>query len=142
MELQQNYTEEDFFLKSINVEKIFDVIERTDYFFLYNIRQCREYSELEEGVYLSELAEYMDISIPNTSKAVKGLEDKGYVVWKTDEMKERTYIVLTSKAIELMRGQKRRMMDCYEKIITNIREEDLDVMMRTLNRIRELVAEK
>lgn len=141
MELQQTYTEEDFFLKSINVEKIFDVIERTDYFFLYNIKRCRERSELEEGVYLSELAEYMDISIPNASKAVKGLEDKGYVVWKTDKVKERTYIILTSKAIELMRGQRRRMLDCYEKITANIRKEDLEMMMLTLNKIRELVAE-
>ena len=32
--------EEEFFLKSINVERVFEVIERTDYLFLYNIKEC------------------------------------------------------------------------------------------------------
>lgn len=33
------------------------------------------------------------------------------------------------------------MLDCYEKITANIRKEDLEMMMLTLNKIRELVAE-
>ena len=48
---------EEFFLKSINVE-------RTDYLFLYSIKECVEKSDCHEGVYLSEVAEYMKLSIP------------------------------------------------------------------------------
>ena len=43
----------------------------------------------------------MKLSIPETSKMVKSLENKGYIIWKLDEKKERTYLVLTNKAIEL-----------------------------------------
>ena len=46
---------EEFFLKSINVESIFEFIERTDYLFLYSIKECVEKSDCHEGVYLSEV---------------------------------------------------------------------------------------
>ena len=97
-----------FFLKSINVESIFEFVERTDYLFLYSIKECVEKSDCHEGVYLSEVAEYMKLSIPETSKMVKSLENKGYIIWKLDEKKERTYLVLTNKAIELSNCQKEK----------------------------------
>ena len=43
------------------------------------------------------------------------LENKGYIIWKLDE-KERTYLVLTNKAIELSNCQKEKMIEAYEKI--------------------------
>ena len=80
---------EEFFLKSINVESIFEFVERTDYLFLYSIKECVEKSDCHEGVYLSEVAEYMKLSIPETSKMVKSLENKGYIIWKLDEKKKK-----------------------------------------------------
>ena len=132
---------EEFFLKSINVESIFEFVERTDYLFLYNIKECVEKSDCHEGVYLSEVAEYMKLSIPETSKMVKSLENKGYIIWKLDEKKERTYLVLTNKAIELSNCQKEKMIEAYEKIISNIQEDDLEVTRCTLRKIRQLMEE-
>lgn len=73
-----------------------------------SIKECVEKSDCHEGVYLSEVAEYMKLSIPETSKMVKSLENKGYIIWKLDEKKERTYLVLTNKAIELSNCQKEK----------------------------------
>lgn len=132
---------EEFFLKSINVESIFEFVERTDYLFLYSIKERVEKSDCHEGVYLSEVAEYMKLSIPETSKMVKSLENKGYIIWKLDEKKERTYLVLTNKAIELSNCQKEKMIEAYEKIISNIQEDDLAVTRCTLRKIRQLMEE-
>lgn len=132
---------EEFFLKSINVESIFEFVERTDYLFHYSIKECVEKSDCHEGVYLSEVAEYMKLSIPETSKMVKSLENKGYIIWKLDEKKERTYLVLTNKAIELSNCQKEKMIEAYEKIISNIQEDDLAVTRCTLRKIRQLMEE-
>ena len=131
--------EEEFFLKSMDVGRVFEIMERTDYFFIYNIKLCMEHSEIEGGVYLSELAKQMEMSVPDVSKAVKNMEDKGYVAWKLDEKKERTYIVLTDKANDLGRRQKRKIMDAYEKITTNIRQEDMETTLLTLSKIRQLL---
>ena len=122
---------EEFFLKSINVESIFEFVERTDYLFLYSIKECVEKSDCHEGVYLSEVAEYMKLSIPETSKMVKSLENKGYIIWKLDE----------KKAIELSNCQKEKMIEAYEKIISNIQEDDLAVTRCTLRKIRQLMEE-
>ena len=85
--------------------------------------------------------EYMKLSIPETSKMVKSLENKGYIIWKLDEKKERTYLVLTNKAIELSNCQKEKMIEAYEKIISNIQEDDLAVTRCTLRKIRQLMEE-
>ena len=98
----------------------------------YSIKECVEKSDCHEGVYLSEVAEYMKLSIPETSKMVKSLENKGYIIWKLDEKKERTYLVLTNKAIELSNCQKEKMIEAYEKIISNIQEDDLEVTRLSL----------
>ena len=58
------------------------------------------------------MAEYMKLSIPETSKMVKSLENKGYIIWKLDE-----------------------------KIISNIQEDDLAVTRCTLRKIRQLMEE-
>lgn len=87
------------------------------------------------------MAEYMKLSIPETSKMVKSLENKGYIIWKLDEKKERTYLVLTNKAIELSNCQKEKMIEAYEKIISNIQEDDLAVTQCTLRKIRQLMEE-
>lgn len=139
--METRNVEEEFFLNSMNVERVFEIIERTDYFFLYNIKLCMEKSEIEQGVYLSDLAEQMKISIPEVSRAVKKLADKGYVTWRLDDDKEKTYIVLTNKAIELGQGQKRKFVEAYDNITANIRKEDLEVTMLTLSKIRQILEE-
>ena len=48
--------------------------------------------------------------------------------------KKRTYLVLTNKAIELSNCQKEKMIEAYEKIISNIQEDDLAVTRCTLRK--------
>ena len=62
-------------------------------------------------------------------------------IMKLDEKKERTYLVLTNKAIELSNCQKEKMIEAYEKIISNIQEDDLAVTWCTLRKIRQLMEE-
>ena len=141
--MQKNISnsEEEFFLKSMNVEKVFAFLNRTDYFFLYNIKKCIETSELEDGVYLSELAEFMSLPMAKISVTVKKLQEKGYVSWKTDMKEERTFIMLTSSAKELMEQQKQHMIRAYEKISENVPREELEAVIQTLGKIRGLIEE-
>lgn len=141
--MQKNISnsEEEFFLKSMNVEKVFAFLNRTDYFFLYNIKKCIETSELEDGVYLSELAEFMSLPMAKISVTVKKLQEKGYVSWKTDMKEERTFIMLTSSAKELMEQQKQHMIRAYEKISDNVPREELEAAIQTLGKIRGLIEE-
>lgn len=124
--------------KNISAEYIFDIVEKTDFFLIRSIQEGIKNSVLEEGVYLSDLAEQMNVPVTQISAAVKKLESKGYVLWKLDDSRERTYIMLTDRALKLESDQKRKMMDAYEKIISNIRKEDLETTMLTISKIRSL----
>lgn len=141
MKENENYHAEEFFLKNFDIDKVFHSIERTDYMFLYYIKHCEESSELENGVYLSELAEAMQLSMPDISKAIQKLYDKGYVKWKTDAEKERTYVKLTNKSIELMSDQKHMMEKYYSEIRTQISPEDLDITLKTMHKISNILKE-
>ena len=124
--------------KNISAEYIFDIVEKTDFFLIRSIQEGIKNSTLEDGVYLSDLAEQMSIPVTQISTAVKKLEGKGYVLWKLDDSRERTYIVLTDRALKLESDQRRKMMDAYEKIVSNIRKEDLETTMLTISKIRQL----
>ncbi|MCD8189837.1 MAG: MarR family transcriptional regulator [Clostridiales bacterium] len=137
MALKRNNLGEDFFLNRLNVEKVFAFIDQTDSFWLYHI----ERSEAEDGrVYLSDLAAEMDVTVPVASRSIRALAEKGYVLWETDEKRERTYVSLTGRAKELMDSQRQRMSSAYEKALETIPREDLETTMSTMAKIRSIVA--
>ena len=133
-------TVEDFFLNRIDIGRVFEVMERSDYLFIYNIEKCMETSESGKA-YMSDLAEQMKLSIVETSRAVKNLEDKGYVTWRMDEKKERTFVQLTGKAKEAMAKQNEKMTKAYQKITDEISNDELHRTIATLEKIREIIKE-
>lgn len=135
----KNHKEEMFFLNNFNIDRVFGTIERADYLFLYYIRNYADELAQGEKIYLSALAETMRITIPEISKAVENLQDKGYVSWKTDSKEGKTYVELTSKAIELMRDEKKRITECYEKIRKEVGEEELMQMIQTMKKVTEIL---
>ena len=129
---------EDFFLNRIDIGKIFDFMERSEYLVLYNIKKCMENSG-DERVYMSDLAAQMNLSVIETSRAVKTLEEKGYVRWQTDENKERTFVSLTGKAKEAMQRQNEKMEKAYRKISSELSEDEMAQAVTTLGKIRDII---
>ncbi len=136
-EYQRNLGE-DFFLNRLNMEQVFAFIDQTDSFWLYHIERCAAEAD-SERVYLSDLAEEMDVSVSVASKSIRTLSERGYVLWKTDEKRERTYVSLTTRAKELMASQRQWLSDAYEKVVCTIPREDLDITMSTMAKIRTIV---
>ena len=130
----------DFFLNRMDSEMIFEFVERSEYLVLYNIKKCMDASG-EDKAYMSDIADRMNVSIINTSKAINALADKGYVSWKTDESKERTYVTFTSKAKELMEKQNQRMENAYMKISEEIPKEEIIQTLSTLDKVRSIIKE-
>lgn len=130
-----NHKEETFFLNNFNIDRIFNTIEKTDYVFLYYIKCCQDQNGQGKKVYLSALAEVMNIEIPEISKAVENLQNKGYVSWKTDIEAGKTYVELTSKAVELMHDEKKRMENSYRQIQEEIGAEELERTVQTMKKI-------
>ncbi len=130
---------EEFFVDGINADVIFDLVERTDYYFMYRIMHSHAIFEDGRSVYLSDLAEDLEMPVVELSKVMHAMEDKGYVTWHTDEKKERSYVTLTGKAVSLMSGQKQMMIECYKKILELIPQEELTAALKTMGDIRRII---
>ena len=112
MESLLNHKEEQFFLDNFNVDRIFYTIGRADYLFLYHIKHCETRSKQGKRVYLSVLADTMNMPIPQISKAV-----------------------------ELMRDERERMENSYKRILEEIGEEELERTIRTMRTITGILKE-
>ncbi|MCD7806433.1 MAG: MarR family transcriptional regulator [Lachnospiraceae bacterium] len=130
---------ESLFLSDFNVDRLFRGIGRADYIFLYYIQLCMENHPEQEQVYLAELADAMSLNVTEISKAMEHLQDKGYVIWKTDATLGKTYVIFTSKTVELMAYEKKRITKCYEAVVQEIGMGELAGTVMTMKKIRDIV---
>ena len=141
MENLQHHPEEWFFLHEFNVDKVFSTIQRADYLILYYIKVEQE-SHPGSRVYLAELAAAMGLRVTELSKAIEKLQDKGYVVWQTDREAGRTYVELSSKAVELMAEERALMQRCYRRMRTEIGEEELRRTVDTMKKATDILRQE
>ena len=133
---------ENSFLKYLNVDSIFDTIRRADYIFLFYVEELQKKSGQDEGVYLSDLAQALNMTIPQASRTARALQDQDLILWKTSSDKSRTYVQLTSNAIELMNYEEARMEEFYDAIADNIDASELEGMLATMKKIAAIIDKK
>lgn len=138
MNHEKQYPAEEFFLKKVNLDRVFSMIDRTEYMFLYYIRYMEEQETEIDGVYLADLAKEMGFTIPEMSRTVERLQDKSYIYWKTDVEKGRTYVQLTEVAVNAMEQQKEQLTRYYERIQKEIDPDDLKITVATIYKISQI----
>lgn len=141
MEEMQQHQGEWFFLHELNVDKVFSTIQRADYLVLYYIRQ-QAAQHPGSKVYLADLAAAMGLKVTELSKAVEKLQDKGFVAWKTDKEAGRTYVELSSKAVELMAEEHDFMKRCYERLRTELGDDELRRTVDTMQKVTAILKEE
>lgn len=133
--------EEWFFLHNFDVDKVFSTIQRADYLVLYYIRM--QAAQNPGGkVYLADLAAVMGLKVTELSKAVEKLQDKGLVAWKTDREAGRTYVELSSKAVELMAEEHDFMKRCYTHLRTELGDDELRRTVETMQKVTAILKEE
>ena len=133
--------EEWFFLHNFDVDKVFSTIQRADYLVLYYIRQ-QAAQHPGSKVYLADLAAAMGLKVTELSKAVEKLQDKGFVAWKTDKEAGRTYVELSSKAVELMAEEHDFMKRCYERLRSELGDDELRRTVDTMQKVTAILKEE
>ena len=137
MEMEhRHHPEEWFFLHNFDIDKVFSTIQRADYLVLYYIKMEQE-AHPGQKTYLSDLAADMGVRVTELSKGIEKLQDKGYLMWKTDREAGRTYVELSSKAVELMAEERDFMKRCYARLREELGDEEL---RRTVNTMQKLTA--
>lgn len=130
---------EQLFLDNVSVEMVFNLIDRIDYLFLRYIRNAGNQEAERQEVYLSDLAEGLQLPMSEVSKEVNRLQDKGYLKWLMGEKRDRTYVEVTQTALDLLNRQKEHLHEIYEKILAELGEEETMAMLRSMHRVAEIV---
>ena len=76
------------------------------------------------------------------SKAVEKLQDKGFVAWKTDREAGRTYVELSSKAVELMAEERAFMQRCYARLRAELGDEELHRAVSTMQSVTTILKDE
>ena len=138
---QKHHSEEWFFMHNFDIDKVFSIIQRADYLILYYIKMQAE-QHPDSKVYLADLAAVMGLKVTELSKAVEKLQDKGFVAWKTDREAGRTYVELSSKAVELMAEERAFMQRCYARLRAELGDEELHRAVSTMQSVTAILKDE
>ena len=141
MEEMQQHQGEWFFLHELNVDKVFSTIQRADYLILYYIKVAQE-EHPGEKLYLADLAAAMGLRVTELSKGIEKLQDSGFVTWKTDREAGRTYVELSSKAVELMAEERAFMQRCYARLRAELGDEELHRAVSTMQSVTAILKDE
>ena len=120
---------------------MFSTIQRADYLILYYIKMQAE-QHPDSKVYLADLAAVMGLKVTELSKAVEKLQDNGFVAWKTDREAGRTYVELSSKAVELMAEERAFMQRCYARLRAELGDEELESRVSTMQSVTAILKDE
>ena len=137
----KHHPEEWFFLHNFDIGKVFSTIQRADYLILYYIKMQAE-QHPDSKVYLADLAAVMGLKVTELSKAVEKLQDEGFVAWKTDREAGRTYVELSSKAVELMAEERAFMQRCYARLRAELGDEELHRAVSTMQSVTAILKDE
>ena len=108
---------------------------------LYYIKMQAE-QHPDSKVYLADLAAVMGLKVTELSKAVEKLQDNGFVAWKTDREAGRTYVELSSKAVELMAEERAFMQRCYARLRAELGDEELHRAVSTMQSVTAILKDE
>ena len=140
-EAMQKHPEEWFFLHNFDIDKVFSTIQRADYLILYYIKVEQE-THPGEKLYLADLAAAMGLRVTELSKGIEKLQDNGFVAWKTDREAGRTYVELSSKAVELMAEERAFMQRCYARLRAELGDEELHRAVSTMQSVTAILKDE
>lgn len=121
----------------------FPEMGKSEFFMLDMIVSVSQDAEEAKGAYVSEIARKLKISTPAVSKMLKGLEEKQFIIRRTDERDRRNTIVSITPEGEAARQKVFEQMDNFAKnTVDRMGEENVKELVRLLEDYTEIVREE
>ncbi len=131
--------QEQFFMDNLNPDNIFKAVERVDFVYLYHINRAQK--EHSGKVYLSTIVEDMHQPMSMVSRGMERLQDKGYISWKVDDSAGKTYVEVTTKAVEMLADQKKTLDTIYNHLKEIYSDEELALVSSVMKEARKIATE-
>ncbi|MGN1249316.1 MAG: MarR family winged helix-turn-helix transcriptional regulator [Candidatus Spyradocola sp.] len=104
---------------------------------------ARERGETDGRVYLRDVARELRLSIPQTSRMVGSLRDKGLVSWSHDgDGSEGTYLAVTPTGLALMERQDARLKEYYARVVDKFGRDNMAQLLQLMVRLEQVMDEE
>ena len=98
--------------------------------------------EGEAKIRVSELAEYMHVSVPAVSQMLRGMETRGWIRRAMSEEDRRVcYVVLTDDGRKSLRNAAKRISGKMDYMLERLGPEDTEQLLRLFDRLEEILEE-
>ncbi len=127
------------------LEYLFPEMGIPEYMILHIIAHIDDTKEEKKGyVYLKELAEAMEMTMPQTSRLAQEMTERGLVEWSHDpkDASQGTYLKISVTGEELLKKQALNLKDNYEYICQEIGMEKIKSTLQTISEIRKLLTKR
>lgn len=92
------------------------------------------------GVSVSDLAVFLNVSVPTVSRCLQKLTSKGYVQKTLNERDKRTsYVTLTSEGKQLCRNANDTIAAFLSRVLTRLDASEMEQFVSTMDKIYEAV---
>ena len=133
-ELTHELTYYRYILNQGRTDSLFRDLALSEYVALDRVaRSISEKGDAEARTYLQDLAETLKLSIPQTSKMIGRLRDKGLVIWSHDgNGTDGTYVSITESGVQAMERQEMILKDYYGRVINRFGRENMAKLLRLM----------
>lgn len=140
-ELSNELTYHRYLLNQGQVHSLFKNISIQEYIALHNISLSISEKNDDSGrTYLKDIADELRLTIPQASKMIGGLRDKGLVSWTHDgNGSEGTYIIITESGLRLMQRQEAFLKDYYGRVAEKFGEDNLFTLIDLMQRLEKVM---
>lgn len=103
---------------------------------IYGMTAC----QTGPGVSVSELAGFLNVSMPTVSRCIQKLSAKGYVQKTLNEKDKRgTYVSLTPEGKELCRNAHKNISAFLSRVLSRLDPSEMEQFISTMDKIYEAV---
>lgn len=137
-QLSNELTYHRYMINHKQAERLFENISMSEYIALHNISESVSAKDGSGKTYLKDIADGLQISIPQASKMIGKLRDRGLVSWEHDgNGSDGTYVTVTESGMSLMEKQQNILKSYYGRVIENYGEEKLVLLLRMMKELED-----
>lgn len=127
--------------RRINAAIVFEPLTRSEFFALEIMQgHSNDATDSYEGIYVSAIAEKLEVTPPSVSRMLRGMEEKGLIERVTDRNDRRnTRVTATVRGKEACENTRHRFEQYLDHVAHSMGEGDLVTMITMWNKILDIM---
>lgn len=114
-------------------------ISKMEFFALQTIKGCQRQTGLP-GIYVSEVAQNLRIASSQTSRMLRGLEERNLIGRKVDDRDRRnTYVFLTEEGAEICEQAQAAITSYMRRVLESMGEERMEELINLCDELADVM---